>query len=296
MGHRHQKLFTPACLPRTQVIPSQGFECGLLAGMRLSEAMRSGRIEIGSRWLRILLNVSMVLPGFSGAAQTAAHKQVPVTAPQVREVLPSYEGQRVLSLEVAGRPELDPQQVAPLLAQHEGEPFARAKIDQTISALKDSGQAKEVEVEIRPQANGIRVLLVLQPAIYFGIFEFPGTIGKFPYSRLLEVSDYPPRGAYTPVDVQNAQASLVKFFQQNGYFESQVRPEIQTDTAHTIANVIFHVKLNRHAKFGKVILKGAPPDQGAGGHPTKSNRQDFRDFRYRCHLDRARDNQIRVSS
>jgi outer membrane protein insertion porin family len=223
--------------------------------------MRSRRMQIGSRWLRILLSASMLLPAFSGTAQTAAQKQAPVTAPQVREVLPSYEGQRVLSLEVAGRPELDPQPLAPLLAQHEGEPFARAKIDQTISALKNSGQAKEVEVEIRPQANGIRVLLVLQPAIYFGIFEFPGTIGKFPYSRLLEVSDYPPRGAYTPVDVQNAQASLVKFFQQNGYFESQVRPEIQTDTAHGIANVIFHVSLNRHAKFGKVILKGAPPEE-----------------------------------
>ena len=31
--------------------------------------------------------------------------QVPATAPQVREVLPSYEGQNVVSVEIAGRPD-----------------------------------------------------------------------------------------------------------------------------------------------------------------------------------------------
>ena len=86
-------------------------------------------------------------------------------------------------------------------------------------------------------------------------------MGRFPYSRLLQVSDYPPRGAYSLVDLQNAQASLSKFFQQQGYFEAQVKPEIQTDAAHQLVNVAFRVSLNRHAKFGKVILKGAPPEE-----------------------------------
>ena len=36
--------------------------------------------------------------------------------------------------------------------------------------------------------------------------------------------------------------SLIKFFQQNGYFEAQVKPEIQTDAAHGLVNVAFQVK------------------------------------------------------
>ena len=130
----------------------------------------------------------------------------------------------MVSVEIAGRPDLDQRQLASLLAQREGQPFSRAKIDQSITALKDSGQIKEVQVEIRPQADGVRVLLVCQPAIYFGIFNFPGADGRFAYSRLLQVSDYPPRGAYSPVDIQNARTSLMKFFQQNGYFEADVKP------------------------------------------------------------------------
>jgi len=72
--------------------------------------------------------------------------------------------------------------------------------------LKSSGKVKEVELEIRPQANGIRILFICQPALYFGLFDFPGAAGKFTYSRLLQVSDYPPRGAYSAVDVGTSQA------------------------------------------------------------------------------------------
>jgi outer membrane protein insertion porin family len=179
----------------------------------------------------------------------------------VQEVVPSYEGQNVVSVEIAGRPDLDQRQLTSLLAQREGQPFSRAKIDQSIAALKGNGQIKEVQLEIRPQADGVRVILVCQPATYFGIFTFPGADGRYPYSRLLQVSDYPPRGAYSPVDIQNAQASLTKFFQQNGYFEAEVKPDVQTDKAHQLVNVVFRVSLNRHAKFGRVILKGAPPEE-----------------------------------
>ena len=195
------------------------------------------------------------------SAKTLAQKQAPATAPQVREVLPSYEGQTVASVEIAGRPELDQQQLLALLIQKQGEPFSQAKIDKSIAALKNGGKVKEVELEIRPQANGVRVLLVCQPAIYFGIFEFPGADGRFPYSRLLQVSDYPPRGAYSPVDIENAQASLLKFFQQNGFFEAVVNPEVITDNQRGLVNVIFHVSLGRRARFGRVLLNGAPPEE-----------------------------------
>src|SRR5882724_7338119 len=204
----------------------------------------------------ILLVVSLLLAG-----TVVAQTQTPATAPQVRDVLPSYEGQPVVSVELAGRPDLDEKTLRPFLAQKQGEAFSQAKVDQTISALKNSGKVKEVELEIRPQANGIRILFICQPALDFGLFDFPGAAGKFTYSRLLQVSDYPPRGAYSAVDVGTSQASILKFLQQNGYFEAQVRPETSIDAAHGLVNVAFHVKLNRHAKFGKVFLAGAPPAQ-----------------------------------
>ena len=163
-------------------------------------------------------------PAQQSSAQ--ASQQEPRTAPQVQEVLSSYEGQKVVAVEVAGQPGLDDTALQQFMAQKQDEPFARAKIDQTIAALKNSGKAKEVELEIRPVPEGVRVMFVLQPAIYFGIYTFPGA-GRFGYSRLLQVSDYPPRGAYSAIDVENTSKLLVKFFQQNGYFEAEVKPTLR---------------------------------------------------------------------
>jgi outer membrane protein insertion porin family len=188
-----------------------------------------------------------------------AMTQTPTTAPRVEQVLSSYEGQKVAAIEVAGRPDVNTSDLQPLLAQKAGEPFSKSKVDQSIATLKSSGKAKDIELDIRPQPDGIRVMFVLQPAFYFGIYTFPGA-GGFSYARLLQVSDYPPRGAYSSVDVQNTSDQLRTFFQRNGYFEAQVRSELQTDPAHGVVNVAFHITRNRHAKFGRVILNGAPPE------------------------------------
>ena len=191
---------------------------------------------------------------------TPAKQQAPKTAPQVQEVLPAYEGQNVVSIEVAGRPNLNTEQLLPLLVQRKDQPFSNTKVDQSIAALKNSGMTKEVELEIRPQPEGIRLIFVLQPAMYFGIYEFPGA-GRFAYSRLLQVSNYPPRGAFNDHDVEITRDSLKTFLQQNGYFEAEVKPQAQIDQQHGLVNVLYHITLNRRAKFGRVVLKGAPKTQ-----------------------------------
>src|SRR6201996_3021080 len=107
-------------------------------------------------------------------AQTTESAQQPKTAPATASVLYSYEGQNVTSVEVAGRPDLDTSKILPILQQHAGEPFAREKVDQSIETLKREGKFEEVQLQVDPEANGVRILLIAEPAVWFGIFEFPG--------------------------------------------------------------------------------------------------------------------------
>jgi outer membrane protein assembly factor BamA len=190
----------------------------------------------------------------------AAASQVPKTPPGEAEMLSTYNGQNVTAVEIAGRPELKSSQFASLFAQKAGQPFSKEKVDQTVSALKATGKFADVRVEVQPEAKGARVVLVLEPAVYFGILKFPGS-GRFPYSRLIQVANYMPQTAFNENEVEQDRQNLVSFFRQQGYFQVEVKTAFQVDSANGIANVMFNTTLNRKAKFGEIKIEGAGPQQ-----------------------------------
>ena len=179
------------------------------------------------------------------------------------QMLEAYVGQKVTSVELAGQPELNEDELTPLFVQHEGEPFDPDKVERTIAAIKATGKFKDVQLGVVPAVDGVRVMLILQPGLYFGIYQFPGTSKEFSYSRLLQVAGYPPEGPYNRRDVADATEALTKFFQQNGYFLAQVTPQLQPDAAHGLVNVRFAIALGVRARYGTVKLDGASPEQTA---------------------------------
>ncbi len=184
-------------------------------------------------------------------------------AQQATDLLPSYEGQNVSAVDLAGRPNLDRSALEPLIAQKPGQPFSREKIDQTIQNLKSysrgpNASVKNVQLRILPEANGIRVTFILQPALYIGMYNFPGA-GQFSYSRLLQVTNYQSQQPYSESDIQSAQVALEDFLRRTGYFLVRVEPATESDPAHGIANVNFNITLGRRAHIGKIIINGTSP-------------------------------------
>ena len=66
----------------------------------------------------------------------------------------------------------------------------------------------------------------MQPAVYFGIYQFPGA-ERFAYARLLQVANYVQQEPYSQIDIQKARDSLLAFLHRNGYFEAEVNPEVE---------------------------------------------------------------------
>jgi outer membrane protein insertion porin family len=192
-----------------------------------------------------------------GQQAGAASDQTPESTPATEQVLSSYEGQSVSSIEIAGRPELNRSQFTPLFAQQAHQPFVKAQVDQTAAALKAAGKFTEVRVEAEPEPDGVRVLFVLEPAVYFGIFGFPGA-ERFNYSQLIQIANYSAQTPFSAAEVEDDRQKLVTFFRQGGYFQAEVQPEVKVDAAHGIANILFHAMLGRRASFGVVDLDGGP--------------------------------------
>lgn len=187
-------------------------------------------------------------------------KSLPQTTAAAEQMFGSYEGQKVVSIEIAGQPDLNSAQYESSFAQNGGQPFSKEKVNQTAAALKSQGKFKDVRIQVDPDPNGVRVMLVLEPAVYFGIYQFPGA-SIFPYSRLIQVANYPIQTPYNASEVERDRQALINFYRQEGYFQAVVNPQIRTDTAHGVANVVFESKLGRKAKFGEVAITGLPNDE-----------------------------------
>ena len=190
-----------------------------------------------------------------------ARSQEPSQNTVQQSELLSYEGQPVSSVELAGQPDLNLDEFMSLLAQQSGEEFSTEKVNQTINALRQTGRFTDISLDLRPEQEGVRVVFILQPAVFFGMYRFPGA-EQFPYARLLQVSNYVAQEPYSAGELQKAEKSILAFLQRNGYFESQVKSAVQVDRETGLANVNFQVTLKRLAKFGEIVIQGATPEEG----------------------------------
>jgi outer membrane protein insertion porin family len=220
-------------------------------------------MNIALRLCLVLLSVALVLQVAAQEvrpAQDPSANSLPQTTAAAEQMLSSYEGQNVASIGIAGRPDLTTRQFEPLFAQKAGQPFSKAKVTETVAVVKAQGHFKEVRLEVDPDPHGVRILLILEPAFYFGIYQFPGA-QVFPYSRLIQVANYPVQTPYNAPQVERDRQALLNFYRQQGYFQATVRTELRIDKLHNIANVVFTSRLGRKAKFGDVEIAGLPNDQ-----------------------------------
>jgi outer membrane protein insertion porin family len=189
----------------------------------------------------------------------------------------SYEGQRVAGVDLVANPKISVDSLRPLLQQRPGEAYSTSKVESTISALKQTGRFSKVELEVKPDPGGLHLTFTLEPALYFGIFQFPGATKRFTYTRLLQVIDVPNQTPYKQELVAKAGGALLEFLISSGYFQAQVRTEPQFDETHMLANVVFHVNLGKLAKVGHVEVRGPQPSEANHLlHATRSLRATAR--------------------
>ena len=174
----------------------------------------------------------------------------------------SYEGQPVSSVDLTSDPSIDVDNLRGLVTIKAGELYSEQKIQQSIEALKKTGQFKNVDIEVRPEPDGLRVVLVLEPAYYYGVLTFPGSRG-FSYVRLLQVANLPEQEPFLEKEVEKARTALTNFFQTNGYFRAEVTPSTELYEKEGLANVIFTIKLGKRAKIGTVKIEGPFPADAA---------------------------------
>ena len=172
----------------------------------------------------------------------------------------NYEGEPVVAIDLASRPQVDLEFLRSLIVQQTGQPYSSAKIQQSVAALKGTGEFTSVDVQVSPASGGLRLIFVLQPAYYLGLVEFPGAVPPFPYTRLLQVVSFPAGSPFFREEMANAAGALRTFLHRDGFFVARVTPATQIDEAHKLVNPVFQITLNRRAKVGTINFEGLSPE------------------------------------
>src|SRR5665213_3579859 len=264
---------------QSESLPNQPVFSSILSPVSLSNLFSSSR-RLKYRQPGLLPRKVVLRPRFLllvlGLAAVCAQSQKPGSNPApsstvaTEQILSSYEGQNVASIEIAGRPDLDTAQFSSYLVQKAGQPFSSDQVHQTAAAIKAGGKFENVRIQVDPDADGVRILMILEPAVYFGVFQFPGA-ARFPYSRLIQIANYPVQTPFNAAEVERDRQSLLNFFRQEGYFQAQVQAQVNVDAPHALANIVFPAVLGKRAKFGDIHMTGLPaPEEQELEHKLKT--------------------------
>ncbi len=173
----------------------------------------------------------------------------------------SYQGQIVSSIGVIADPRMDVEKLRPLISQQTGKPFSSADIKSSSEALKRAGNFTKVSIDVEPEAAGLRVNFILEPAYYIGMVHFPGATKLFRYTRLLQVVNFQDEEAYDKSQLPGEEKLLLDFFKANGFFAARIHSEAELDDTHRIANPIFHIELGKRARIGAINIQGTPSNE-----------------------------------
>src|SRR5262249_14614263 len=102
--------------------------------------------------------------------------------------------------------------VRPLVQQKAGEPYSSEKVNNTIAALEKTGRFTKVQLEVKPEAEGLHLTFTLEPALYFGLLRFPGATKNFRYTRLLQLAEFPTQPPYNKNLFPKAGGAFRRFF------------------------------------------------------------------------------------
>jgi len=180
---------------------------------------------------------------------------------RVRNPETAYEGQTVGSITVAANPHLNTDAYLALVVQRVGEPFSNEKVQESIARLEQTNAFSDVRLDVEPEVDGLRLTFVLEPAYYIGMLTFPGAVGQFTYSRLLQVVNLPDQTVFQQTDVATARQALLRFFAENGFFRARVSTGVELDDQNQLAHIRFDCQTGPQARVGTVEVRGATPEE-----------------------------------
>ena len=135
-----------------------------------------------------------------------------------------------------------------------GGPFNTSQLSEDVRAVFALGFFDDVQLKVEDFEGGVKVTFVVVERPFVRDVDFIGN-RKASASELQEKIDLKLGNVYNPVDVQRARERMKDFYEDEGYFEVQITPDIEK-FADGDVKVIFTINEGRQMKIDRIVIRG----------------------------------------
>jgi len=189
---------------------------------------------------RLTIVVALVPPLLQVSPATAQRPQPPPII--IKEI--TVEGtKRVQEAVVLGR-----------IKSAVGSPFNPSLLSEDIRSIFNLGFFDDVQTRVEDFEGGVKVTFVVRERPFVRDVDFVGN-KAVKTSELQDKIDLKLGSVYNPVDVQRVVEKLKDFYEDEGYFEVQVTPNVEKFPDGDV-RVVFSIVEGRQIKIDRIVFKG----------------------------------------
>jgi outer membrane protein insertion porin family len=145
-----------------------------------------------------------------------------------------------------------------------GGPFNPALLSEDLRGIFGLGFFDDVRMRVEDFEGGVKVIFVVSERPFVRDIDFTGN-KKISTNTLQEKIDLKLGSVYNPVDVQRAREKLKEHYEEEGYFEAQITPEVEK-FADGDVRLAFIINEGRRITIERIVIEG---NQGLSARQIK---------------------------
>jgi outer membrane protein insertion porin family len=135
-----------------------------------------------------------------------------------------------------------------------GSPFNPSQASEDLRSIFTLGFFDDVQMKVEDFEGGVKVTFVVTERPFVRDVEFVGN-SKIGTTELQEKIELKLGSVYNPVEVQRAREKLKDAYEDEGYFEVQISPEVEKFEDGDV-KVVFTINEGRRITIDKIVIRG----------------------------------------
>jgi outer membrane protein insertion porin family len=190
--------------------------------------------------VRVRLAIAMAVVTVLGFVLAAAAQQQP---PIVVKELAVEGNRRVQEAVILGR-----------IKTAVGGAFNASQVSEDVRNVFSLGFFDDVQLRVDDFEGGVKVTFVVSERPFVRDVEFVGH-KQLNTTELQDKIDIKLGNVYNPVDIQRANEKMKELYEENGYFEVQISPQVEKFSDGDV-KVIFNINEGRRITIDKIVIRG----------------------------------------